>query len=161
MHIEIRPAKLPQSLPLLMKLDRSIFPPKEKISKKVWSHCDNHIFFYSKKPIGAIAFMKHHDIIKDGHQTIPRPGSLCIISTGILPKFRNKGFGKLLKAWEVAYAKDNGFHTVVSGTRKSNSRMIQLNKKFGFQITKTIPDYYQAPQEPAVVMKLVLKQAKK
>jgi ribosomal protein S18 acetylase RimI-like enzyme len=40
--------------------------------------------------------------------------------------------------------------------RQSNSRIIRLNKKFGFTTRELVPGYYRDPEEAAVVMELTL-----
>ena len=80
----------------------------------------------------------------------PASGSLYIASTGIHPDFQGMGFGQLLKNWQVIYARYRGFERIVTNTRKSNSAMIALNRKFGFRIIRTTPRYYSDPVESTV-----------
>lgn len=80
-----------------------------------------------------------------------------IATTGILPQYRGQGLGSLMKAWQLAYARRHGFTCLIAHARQSNTASIALNRKFGFRVTKTIPDYYEDPKEPGVVMRLDLK----
>ncbi len=93
-----------------------------------------------------------------GRSKLRIDGSLYISTTGILPKFQGKGFGQLLKCWEIAYARHNGFTRIVTNTRKRNRSMIALNRKFGFRIIRTTPRYYSDPTDSTVVMELTLPQ---
>jgi len=105
--------------------------------------------------IGCCAFGLHIDFKEDIHPDKENPhrrGSLYIASTGILPQFRRKGFGTLLKSWQLSYARHHGFSRIVANTRKSNKAMIRLNQKFGFKIVRTTPRYYEDPREATVVM---------
>jgi len=86
----------------------------------------------------------------------PRQTSLHIVTTGILPAWRRLGLGTLLKCWQISYARRRGFTRLFTNTRKSNQAMIHLNQKFGFQVIHSIPDYYQNPREPTLVMELRL-----
>jgi ribosomal protein S18 acetylase RimI-like enzyme len=61
-----------------------------------------------------------------------------------------------MKAWQVAYARRNGYRRMVTNSRNSNTAMIRLNRKFGFKVIRTVPGYYDKPEEPAVVMELQL-----
>lgn len=109
--------------------------------------------------VGCCAF-KHHVDFQEGEENDnpPRRGSLYISTTGILPHFEGKGFGHLLKCWEIAYARRHGFSRIVTNHRASNSRMIHLNQKFGFKIIRRPrSEYYDGPPEPTVVMELKLK----
>jgi ribosomal protein S18 acetylase RimI-like enzyme len=66
------------------------------------------------------------------------------------------GFGQLMKCWQIAYARLHGFSRIVTNTRKRNTGMIALNRKFGFATLRTTPGYYSAPADSTVVMELVL-----
>jgi ribosomal protein S18 acetylase RimI-like enzyme len=82
---------------------------------------------------------------------------LYIISTAILPEFQRQGWGTVLKAWEIAYARRNMYKLMVTGCRKSNTAMINLNLRFGFQYAFEISDYYSDPVESAVILSLKVK----
>jgi ribosomal protein S18 acetylase RimI-like enzyme len=66
------------------------------------------------------------------------------------------GFGGLLKSWQVLYARRHGFTRIITNTREGNRPIIGLNKKFGFKVLRTTPNYYEEPLEPTVVMELQL-----
>jgi ribosomal protein S18 acetylase RimI-like enzyme len=61
-----------------------------------------------------------------------------------------------LKSWEVSFARYHGFKRIVTNTRKRNTKMIELNRKFGFYVTRTTPRYYSDPTDSTVVMELIL-----
>ena len=86
----------------------------------------------------------------------PCKGSLYIASTGIHPKFQGKGFGALIKSWQICYARHHGFKRIVTNTRRRNTAMVSLNRKFGFRIIRTTPRYYSDPDDATVVMELLL-----
>ena len=86
----------------------------------------------------------------------PRRASLYVASTGILPRYRSLGFGKVLKSWQISYARYHRFTRIVTNTRKSNKIIIGLNRKFGFKVLRTTSGYYEDPCEPTVVMELNL-----
>ena len=64
--------------------------------------------------------------------------------------------GRLLKCWQIAFARHHGFHSIVTNTRSSNQKMVELNRKFGFKTVRKIPRYYSDPVEATVVMELDL-----
>jgi ribosomal protein S18 acetylase RimI-like enzyme len=84
------------------------------------------------------------------------PSCLYIASTGILPKYRNQGFGSVMKSWQVSYARYHRFSRIVTNTRQSNQAMIDGNRRAGFQVLRTTPRYYEDPCESTVVMELSL-----
>ena len=60
------------------------------------------------------------------------------------------------KLWQIEFAKQQGFGTIVTNTRQSNVPMLQLNLKLGFVIREVAPHFYYEPDEPAIVMELQL-----
>ena len=112
-----------------------------------------------RKKVGCCAFERNVDFRQDLRADGRNPklgGSLYIATTGILPEVQGQGLGTLLKSWQVAYARHNGFTRIVTNTRKSNRAMIRLNKNLGFKSIRTTANYYAEPAESTVVMELVL-----
>ncbi len=112
-----------------------------------------------RRKAGCCAFQRDIDFqedIREDRENIVREGSLYIVTTGILPAFQGLGLGRLMKAWQVSYARRHGFSRMVTNTRKSNKRMIALNRNFGFRVIRTTPAYYSNPPEATAVMELML-----
>ena len=154
-----RKARLPGELGSLMAFDRKVFPRSDLFDAAAWNACESYWMLVDGIKVGCCAFEKHVDFQDDLSRESPNPRlqrSLYISSTGILPDFQGKGFGTLLKAWEVAYARRHGFTRIVTNTRKRNKHMIALNRKFGFRIIRTSPGYYSGPPDSTVVMELLL-----
>ena len=105
------------------------------------------------KRAGCCALQPGMDFYDDvtGEDTAAE-GVLYISSTGILPSMQGQGLGRVMKAWQVAYARHNGFRRIVTNTRAGNERMIRLNLEFGFQVIRTTPGYYLGTEEATVVM---------
>jgi ribosomal protein S18 acetylase RimI-like enzyme len=160
MKTEFRKAILPQEIPSLLAFDRKIFPSADRFDAVYWATCESYWLVVGKTKVGCCAFEKHVDF-HDGFGYIAphRKGSLYISTTGILPRFQNQGFGPLLKAWQIAYARYHGFNRMITNCRKRNVRMIALNRRFGFRIVRTIPRYYMEPTDSAVLMELLLEHA--
>ena len=146
MQTEFRKAVLPRELGVLLAFDRKVFPKPDRFDRAYWTECESYWLIVGKTKIGCCAFEK-------------RRGSLYISTTGILPRFQNKGFGALLKSWEIAYARYHGFNRIITNCRKRNIRMIALNRQFGFRIVRTIPRYYTEPTDSSVLMELLLNHA--
>jgi ribosomal protein S18 acetylase RimI-like enzyme len=146
MKTEFRKAILPAELEALLAFDRKVFPKPDRFDRAYWTACESHWLIIGKTKVGCCAFEKQAD-------------SLYISTTGILPRFQKKGFGPLLKSWEIAYARYHGFNRIITNCRKSNTRMIALNRQFGFRIVKTIPRYYLEPTDSSVLMELLLDHA--
>jgi len=147
MKIEFRKAILPREIGSLLAFDRKVFPKADRFDSDYWKTVESYWLLVGNAKAGCCAFEK-------------RPkGSLYIATTGILPRFQRQGFGTLLKSWQIAYARYHGFNRIITNCRKSNSRMIALNRQFGFRVVRTIPRYYAEPTDSAVLMELLLKNA--
>jgi ribosomal protein S18 acetylase RimI-like enzyme len=159
MNTEFRKALLPGEIRSLMAFDRTVFPRADRFDAAYWNICESYWMLVDGLKVGCCAFERHvdfqDDISHDGLNS-RRRGSLYICTTGILPKFQGKGFGSLLKSWEVSFARYHGFNRMVTNTRKRNKKMIELNLKFGFRVIRTTPRYYTAPSDSTVVMELIL-----
>ena len=110
--------------------------------------------------VGCCAFEKHVDFQQDQRDDGLNPrlaGSLYIATTGILPRFQGRGFGRMLKCWQIAYAWQNKFNRIVTNTRKRNKPMIHLNRRFNFEVIRVTPNYYSRPADSTVVMELRIK----
>jgi ribosomal protein S18 acetylase RimI-like enzyme len=159
MRIEFRKAILPKEIGALLAFDRKVFPASDRFDRAYWKECESYWLLVGATKAGCCAFEKHVDFHDEEGQAPRRKGSLYISTTGILPRFQNRGFGALLKSWEIAYARYHGFNRVITTCRKSNARMIALNRQFGFRIVRTIPRYYDEPVDSAVFMELLLDHA--
>ena len=160
MHTEFRKAILPNEIRSLMAFDRKVFPQSDRFDAAYWKICESYWMVVDGVQVGCCAFEKHVDFQDDinGDGVNPRlRGSLYICTTGILPKFQGKGFGRLLKSWEVSFARYHGFSRMVTNTRKRNTKMIELNRKFGFRVIRTTPRYYSDPTDSTVVMELIVR----
>jgi len=157
METEFRKAALPEDMRRLRAFDRKVFPRSDLFSAEEWREYESYWMIIGGSTVGCCAFQAHVDFQEDVREDGVNPrmkGSLYISTTGILPKYRGTGLGRLLKSWEVAYARYHGFHRIVTNTRKSNARMIALNRAFGFRILRTTDGYYTAPRDSTVVMEL-------
>jgi RimJ/RimL family protein N-acetyltransferase len=156
--LEFRKTLLPQDAAALWHLDVEIFgtdafPPED------WLTLESYWIVVDAQIAGCAAFIHDVDFGEDLEETgenVPQRGTLYIQSTGLRPQFRGKGLGGQVKAWQIDYARRHGFHRIVTNCRASNSAMISINKKFGFQPIRTTPGYY-ADGEPTVVMELILR----
>ena len=158
MKTEFRKAVLPDDLRSLVAFDRKIFPA-DCFSAAEWKYFNAYWMLVDGKRAGCCAFEEHVDFQEDIRPDRMNPhleGTLYIVSTGIATKFQQMGFGRLMKSWQVAYARYHGFRRIVTNTRKRNTRMIRLNQKFNFQILRTTPRYYADPTDATVVMELLL-----
>jgi ribosomal protein S18 acetylase RimI-like enzyme len=159
MKTQFRKAVLPKEIGALLSFDRNVFPKPDRFDQAYWTACESHWLIVGKTKVGCCAFEKHVDFHDGSGDALHRRGSLYISTTGILPRFQKKGFGPLLKSWEIAYARYHGFNRIITNCRKRNTRMIALNRQFGFRIVQTIPRYYMEPTDSSVLMELLLDHA--
>jgi ribosomal protein S18 acetylase RimI-like enzyme len=157
MRTEFRMAVLPRELRRLVAFDHKIFKKADWFTRSDWERFRSYWMIVDGVKVGCCAFVHDVDFQAD-EENPPRRGSLYIPTTGILPRYRRKGFGELLKCWQIAYARRHGFKCIVTNCRKSNRRMIALNRKFGFRIIRrSRAMYYEDPPEPTIVMELRLR----
>lgn len=157
METEFRKAILPDDLRSLMAFDRACFSPGDRFPTDYWRAIEAYWMLIDGLKVGCCAFEWHRDFhVHSGEPASRRPGSLYIATTGIRPAQQGKGYGMLLKAWEITYARRHGFERIVTNVRKRNGAMIALNEKFGFRAIRTIPRYFAQPVDATVVMELLL-----
>jgi ribosomal protein S18 acetylase RimI-like enzyme len=153
MKTTFRKANPSKELQELVDFDRKVFEKADRFPKSQWREYKSYWMIVDGKKAGCCAFEHNVDFQKDPKtgESPPLDGSLYIATTAILPPFRRKGLGDLLKVWQISYARHHGFTRIVTNSRKSNRAMIELNKKFGFTAIETVPGYYSG-KESAVVM---------
>ena len=151
MKTEFRKANIRKELRSLMIFDRKVFPRSDVFSAEQWRDCRSFWLLIQDRKVGCCAFEEHVDFTDD-----PAAGTLYIATTGILPAYRGKGLGSLMKAWQIAYARHQGFQRIVTNMRESNLAMKRLNERYGFQPLRVTPHYYEDPDEPTIVMELCL-----
>lgn len=159
MHIEFRKAIQPAETRSLVTFDRKVFRASDRFYPSDWQSYEAWWMLLGRRRIGCCALEPHIDLqedIRDDFANPPLAGSLYIGSTGILPAFQGQGFGTLMKAWQVAYARHHGYRRIVTNTRQQNRAMLALNRKFGFREIRCTPNYYQDPDDATVVMELRL-----
>jgi ribosomal protein S18 acetylase RimI-like enzyme len=141
-NTEFRKAVIPAEIRSLCAFDRKLFP-SDYFSPSDWKDYDTYWLLLDGKKIGCCAFEEKGDTLHIG-------------TTGILPSFQRRGFGQVMKCWEIAYARHFGFKWIMANSRKSNAAMIALNRKFGFEVIGRVQRYYEDPAETAVIMRLAL-----
>lgn len=160
MKIAFEPAALPEDLDALLQFDAQVFRKPDRFDARYWRQCRPFWMLADGVRAGCCAFQEHIDFREDlGRGATPALGSLYICTTGILPVHQGRGLGKQLKRWEIEYARSKGFTRLITNTRKSNTRMIDLNHQFGFQIVRVTPGYYARPREATVVMELPIRRS--
>jgi ribosomal protein S18 acetylase RimI-like enzyme len=151
--IEFKKVIVADELEMLFEIDRRIFAPfpADLFSAEEWAEFESYWMIVDGTIVGCSAFLRDTDFDIE-----PRPGYLHIMTTGVLPEFRRRGYGEKQKRWQIEFAKQQGFNVIVTNTRASNIAMIELNLKVGFQIRGTAPHFYFEPDETAIVMELPL-----
>jgi GNAT superfamily N-acetyltransferase len=159
LKIAFRKAVLPDELRSLAAFDRKVFT-SDHFPPSAWKEYECWWMLLDNRKIGCCAFEEHVDFqddLREDGVNPPRKGSLYISTTGILPRFQGKGFGTLLKAWQIGWARYHGFSRIITNTRRRNAAMIALNRKFHFRIVRTTPRYYDDPPDSTIVMELLLR----
>jgi ribosomal protein S18 acetylase RimI-like enzyme len=162
LRIEFIRALVPHEIRSLVRFDLKVFPEADWFELDDWRKYKSFWMLLNGRRAGCCAFGEHEDFRDDiGPDNIRHKGTLYIASTGILREFQGVGLGRLMKAWQVSYARYHRFRRIVTNCRKSNLAMISLNEAFGFGVIRTTPHYYENPDEPTVVMELTLAKCKR
>jgi ribosomal protein S18 acetylase RimI-like enzyme len=153
MNVEFSKAKIPEEIDALLEFDRKVFSafPTDLFSPEEWAEYESYWAIADGETVGCTALIHNVD-----YDEKPRPKSLYVASTGVLPEFQGLGLGTKQKQWQIDYAKQHGFTLIVTNMRESNIKSIKLNEKFGFNRRTLVPEYYLDPTEKALVMELEL-----
>jgi ribosomal-protein-alanine N-acetyltransferase len=153
MSVEFRRVAVPDEIEALLIFDRRAFAdfPADLFDAEDWAGFVSYWMIVDGETVGCSAVVHDED-----YDETSKPESLWIASTGILPEHRRKGFGQMLKEWQIGYASEHGFKVIVTNMRKSNDPIIALNEKLGFTVREISPEYYSEPNEDAIVMELQL-----
>lgn len=153
MTLEFRKARIPEEISALCEFDRRVFHdyPTDLFTPETWEELETWWMIADGETVGCSAIVRDVDYTGD-----PSPGTLYIMTTGVLPEYRNRGYGRAQKEWQIDYARRHGFRKIVTNCRQSNQRMIALNQDYGFRIREVDPGYYHEPTEAAVVLELEL-----
>jgi len=152
-----------EEIKALAVLDEMIFPHKADLfSEKDWQYFRKIFEFFWIFADGVVAGSIHLGLNLEWEGDLPSesPGCLYFAGLGILPEFRRKRITKeifnFLNGWQINYARANGFKRIVATIRKSNINMVRICEKCGFRITHEVPDFWESPDEPAVILELKL-----
>ena len=155
----------PDEVDLLCELDVKIFGGDGFESPEDWEGLEIYFIvtdqevvkIIDQQIVGSIAFRHHSDISENYEAEYPHlHNSLYLVSIGILLEKQGEGIGSIAMTWLIDYARRHGFTKLVSNARKSNLPSIRLHQKFGFETTRIIPEYYERPDEDAIVFELNL-----
>jgi ribosomal protein S18 acetylase RimI-like enzyme len=157
LRLEFLRAKVPEEVAELRRVDLEIFG-KDAFEIGVWLSVEPYWIVVNGQVAGCAAFV--HDVdfeedLREDDANLPCEGTVYIQSTGLLRAYRGRGLGRLVKEWEIEYARRNGFQRIVTNCREGNAAMIAINEKYGFRAIRTTPGYYE-DGEATVVMELVL-----
>ncbi|MBI2035989.1 MAG: GNAT family N-acetyltransferase [Candidatus Liptonbacteria bacterium] len=158
MDLEIRKADSIMDATALLDLDQKTFPKADAFSDpSIWLGLQCFLLWYGKQPIASFALALNRDHRWKIDKRIYTPKSIFIVTTGILPAYQGMKLGRVLKEFQIAYTRLNGFHKIEATARVSNERIITLNKRFGFKEKEIISEFYENPAEDMVVLELKLK----
>src|ERR1700720_2208163 len=157
MMLEFRRAGVPEDGAELWNMDVEIFG-KDAFAPEYWLSLESYWIVADGQVAGCAAFIRDVEFQEDlpgDRENAAQPGTVYIQRTGLLPEYRGRGLGTRIKAWQIEYAKRNGFRRMLTNCRESNAAMISINKKFGFRPIRSTPGYYE-DGEATVVMELIL-----
>lgn len=163
MEIKIVPVDVtdPTQVAKLKEVEVVLFPrTSEQSTEEEWSYYLTVLkFFWAEvngETAGSLHLGLHLDWADDDDVLVDAPGCLLSASLGVLPAFRGRGVASAVRRWVIGYAKSEGFGRIVTYCRPSNTAIVRINQKFGFELIGEFPDYWEDPVEPCLVMELKL-----
>lgn len=157
MHIELRPADSISEAEALCEMDKKVFLPSDAFDDPtMWEDYECFWIIADGEIVGSVAMGLNVEFGGSWEKDDPCPKCLFIVTTGILPEFQRKGIGNYVKQWQIDFARRGGFTRISTNFRKSNVGSLRLNEKFGFKVVGEVADYFSDPDEPSIVMELVL-----
>lgn len=141
----------------LQKLDRELFPTEEPFDSEFWVDSKTRVYWvlWQGNPIGMTVLATDSTVADSYNDDLrSEPGTLYIISTGLIDQYRRRGMGYAIKEWQIAEAGRLGQQRIVTNCRMSNLPIQKLNAKVGFRSTRVIPSFFTNPTEDSLVMEL-------
>ena len=113
---------------------------KEAITKELL----NKLAYYQCATVNnaVVGYMGMWKICDEGH----------ITNVAVLPEYRKKGIASMLISKMIDVCKCSEIYNVTLEARESNIEAIKLYEKFGFESAGKRPNYYQRPNESAIIM---------
>lgn len=144
MSFEILPLS-EQHIPAAAEIERECF-------SKPWS--ENTLAAELKSPLNGFfgAFEGNELLGYIGFQSVA--GEASVFNVAVSEKHRRKGIGAALVSRLVAEAKEWGNEVIFLEVRAGNLPAINLYEKSGFVFCGIRKDYYDAPKENAILMRL-------
>lgn len=90
----------------------------------------------------VVGYMGMWKICDEGHVT----------NVAVLPEYRKKGIASLLISKMIDVCKCSEINSMTLEVRESNRDAINVYEKFGFKSLGIRPNYYQKPNENAIIM---------
>lgn len=151
MNVHIRKSTI-EDLDFLVKLENACFLPFQRNSKKNIKHSILSDFQdvliaetngREKEMIGSMVLFKYQHSVR-------------IYSIAIMPAHQNKGYGEIFLKHVFELANRNAYEKIALEASSANTQLINWYKKRGFEVIKTIRDYY-APGEDAIKMEFKIR----
>lgn len=104
----------------------------------------NQLAYYQCATIdgNVVGYMGMWKICDEGHVT----------NVAVLPGYRKKGIASLLISKMIDVCKCSEIYNMTLEVRESNYDAIRVYEKFGFKSLGIRPNYYQKPNENAIIM---------
>lgn len=142
MNIEVRSLKF-EDLDDVILIEKSCFSTPWSKDAFIKELMNQFAYYQCATADGTMAgYMGMWKICDEGH----------ITNVAVLPEYRNKGIASELMRKMVEVCRCSEINSMTLEVRESNYPAIRLYEKFGFVSAGKRPNYYQKPNESAVIM---------
>lgn len=140
----------------LREFDKGMFPEADWFSEKDWRRFEAFWIEVDGTVVGSAGYWQDVGLWTDDDPPAS-PGTLFLVTLGILPEHRRRGYAGMTVRWFVEEGKRLGSKTILSSHRYQNAGIIRIMRKHGFTTRYVMPDFYQGPPDDALVMALPLR----
>ncbi len=156
MEIKVVPVDLATEAVHLSEMDVEIFGSDGFADPEDWEGLECFWVTLHGVKIGSVALLHNSASAQKYDDDYPEvPGSLYILSVGLLSEFRYNRVGSYLVQWIIDYARIHGFSVVHSHCRAGNLVSYRLHARV-LQEIGAVKDYYREPTEDSILFELRL-----
>lgn len=141
----------PSDLKNILKIENLSFSSDEAFSKKTFEH------FFKLCPDGFLVAQVEQKTV--GYVIGCTEGGIGVIgSLAVAPQFRRQGVGEKLLNFTLKSFRKKGIDAVELCVGVKNLAAVKFYQKFGFEILKTVKNYYRSGEDAYLMRKTLKKE---
>ncbi len=139
-------------LVFLEELEKTCFPKFKQSSRRAIRYSISSPF----QNVMTAEVTENKEIKPAGSATLfLYPKTLRLFSIAVKPEFQGKGIGKHIMEHIINLGRSGKFERISLEARKTDNRLIQYYKTFGFKTTEDLPEYYSKGEDGVRMVKML------